>query len=268
MPGKGRTVVPVLPGGRVEHRRSLALSVRHAAVAPRALGSSTRHTLATRGPAGPATVRGLWQRASLTDARPISLAKSCRSSSGLFAVPHSHFHHRRDARGDGRVDPLPEFICLLKIRLFIHLGRHRVAPFAFPPILVTPLTPSDVFNPSRRPRWPHGDVQLHALGGMLAPAVFRAPGRPDSLPLHTAPRADEPGADRWPGAMRRRLHPPCNACHFALGLEPVSGAFDLGHVARARRDHPLAVRCGLELRPDSPCLIGSRLSARPSEASK
>ena len=336
-------------------------------------------------------------------------------------------------------------------------------------MLVTPPTPSS----SRRLRWPCGDAELQALGGMLAPVVFRAPGRQDFSPLHVAPWADEPDADRWPGALRRlrgewpcvpfgrcdrpaelspnwpartpgdswghgyashhpwqwldlaephalglqidlpddqdvrrltrtvravpdapaldielqirvrrpctlpvalhptlrlnagrvrltlahdgpgltypvpaepgrsraaadarfdslaavplatggtgdftaypqpsdseelmqlmhlrgpvtvdyvdagwaltldwdrsllpdlmlwvshggRLHPPWNGRHFALGLEPVNAAFDLGRVAQAPPDHPLAARRGLKLRPDSPCVIRSRLTAHPS----
>jgi hypothetical protein len=64
-----------------------------------------------------------------------------------------------------------------------------------------------------------------------------------------------------------RLHPPWSGRHYALGLEPVNAAFDLGRVARAPLDHPLALRGGLALRPESPCIIRSRLSAQPSEAS-
>ncbi|HZE92866.1 MAG TPA: hypothetical protein VE029_14330 [Rhizobacter sp.] len=342
-------------------------------------------------------------------------------------------------------------------------------------MLVTPPAPSTAFDSSRRLCWPGGDAALQALGGMLAPVVFRAPGRPDFSPLQVAPWADEPDADRWPGALRRlrgewpcvpfgrcdrparlppgwqpqapgdpwehgyawhhpwhwldlaephalglqidlpadqdvrrltrtvravpdapaldielqihvrractlpvalhptlrlnagrvrltlahdgpgltypvpaepgrsrvaadtrfdrlaavalaaggtgdftaypqasdseelmqlmqmrgpvtahfvdagwaltldwdrallpdlmlwvshggRLHPPWNGRHFALGLEPMNAAFDLGRVACAPPDHPLAARCGLALTPDAPCVIRSRLSACPSEA--
>jgi hypothetical protein len=64
-----------------------------------------------------------------------------------------------------------------------------------------------------------------------------------------------------------RLYPPWNGRHYALGLEPVNAAFDLGRVARPPLDHPLAARVGLVLTPDAPCVIRSRLSAHPSEAS-
>ena len=334
-----------------------------------------------------------------------------------------------------------------------------------------------VSDPCRRLRWPHGDAELQALGGMLAPVVFRAPGRPDFVPLQVAPWADEPDANQWPGALGRlrgewpcvpfgrcdrppdlppgwqaldpgdtwghsyashhpwqwldlaeplalglqielppeqpvprltrivravhdepaldielhitarrhctlpvglhptlrlsagrvqltlahdgpgltypvptepgrsrlaanarfdrldavplaagrsgdlsrypqaidsedllqlmdlrgpvtahyldagwaltldwdrtllpdlmlwishggRLHPPWSGRHFALGVEPVNGAWDLGRVAQAPADHPVANRSGLRLTPDAPCVIRSRLSARPQEASR
>jgi hypothetical protein len=55
---------------------------------------------------------------------------------------------------------------------------------ALAPTLVTSPTSSAV-NTSRRLRWAHGDAELQTLGGMLAPW------------------ADDPDADRWPGAWRR-----------------------------------------------------------------
>jgi hypothetical protein len=52
-------------------------------------------------------------------------------------------------------------------------------------------------------RWPHGSFELQRLGGMLAPVVFRAPGRSDFAPMQVAPWADEPGHDTLPGLMQR-----------------------------------------------------------------
>lgn len=60
-----------------------------------------------------------------------------------------------------------------------------------------------------------------------------------------------------------RLHAPWNGRHFALGVEPLNGAWDLGRVTGLPADHPLASRAGLQLTPDAPCVIRSRLSARP-----
>lgn len=49
--------------------------------------------------------------------------------------------------------------------------------------------------------------------------------------------------------------------HFALGAEPVNSLFDLGRVARAPRDHPLADRLGVILYPDRPWHTRYRISA-------
>lgn len=46
---------------------------------------------------------------------------------------------------------------------------------------------------------------------------------------------------------RGRPMPPWNGRHWALGLEPVHGGFDLGRVAAPPADHPLADRQGLRL---------------------
>jgi hypothetical protein len=62
-----------------------------------------------------------------------------------------------------------------------------------------------------------------------------------------------------------RLHAPWNGRHYALGLEPVNAAFDLSRVATPPPGHPLAARLGLELTPGTPCVIRSRLFARPLE---
>ncbi|HET7795468.1 MAG TPA: hypothetical protein VFL64_18930 [Rhizobacter sp.] len=60
-----------------------------------------------------------------------------------------------------------------------------------------------------------------------------------------------------------RLYPPWNGRHFALGLEPLNGMWDLGRVTQVPTDHPLATRTGLQLAPGAPCVIRSRLAASP-----
>ena len=62
---------------------------------------------------------------------------------------------------------------------------------------------------------------------------------------------------------RGRRHSPWNARHWALGVEPVNGVFDLGRVAVPPADHPLAARRGLALAPQSPCVLRYRFQARP-----
>ncbi|HEX3141346.1 MAG TPA: hypothetical protein VHQ87_14895, partial [Rhizobacter sp.] len=60
-----------------------------------------------------------------------------------------------------------------------------------------------------------------------------------------------------------RLAPPWSGRHYALGVEPLNSAWDLGRVTQLPEDHPLATRRGVRLTPDSPCVIRSRLSAQP-----
>lgn len=54
---------------------------------------------------------------------------------------------------------------------------------------------------------------------------------------------------------------PWRSRHYALGIEPVNGPFDLGQVATPPADHPLAERRGIALTPDHPCVIRARLAA-------
>ncbi|MBI2253445.1 MAG: hypothetical protein HYU58_02375 [Proteobacteria bacterium] len=55
---------------------------------------------------------------------------------------------------------------------------------------------------------------------------------------------------------------PWNNRNYALGIEPVNGAFDLGRVAVPPQGHPLAKRTGLKLAGDQPTRIDYRLAAR------
>lgn len=56
---------------------------------------------------------------------------------------------------------------------------------------------------TRRVSTAHVQAELQALGAMLAPVVFHAPGHPDFAPMQVAPWAGELGADAWPGVLRR-----------------------------------------------------------------
>ncbi len=55
---------------------------------------------------------------------------------------------------------------------------------------------------------------------------------------------------------------PWNSRNYALGVEPVNGAFDLGRVAAPPANHPFAGRRGLVLKKDQPIRIDYRLSAQ------
>lgn len=62
---------------------------------------------------------------------------------------------------------------------------------------------------------------------------------------------------------RGRRHAPWNGRHWALGLEPVNGLFDLGRVARPPQSHPLAPRRGVALAPASVWRLRAELRASP-----
>ena len=120
---------------------------------------------------------------------------------------------------------------------------------------------------ARRLRWSHGEAELQALGGMLAPVVFKAAGQPDFSPLQVAPWADEPGAERWPGGLRRlRGEWPCvpfGRCDRPAGLpadwsprEP-GDAWGHGYASQhawqwLEPDDPLALGLQITLPADQP----------------
>jgi hypothetical protein len=60
-----------------------------------------------------------------------------------------------------------------------------------------------------------------------------------------------------------RIHFPWMSRHLALGAEPVNGQFDLGRVASAPQDHPLASRTGIALDPAQPWTTRYRIAAWP-----
>lgn len=62
---------------------------------------------------------------------------------------------------------------------------------------------------------------------------------------------------------RGRPQSPWSGRHLALGVEPVSGAFDLARIAQPPADHPLADRSGLALSPDAPVTLRYRFEAWP-----
>ncbi|MDP4302257.1 hypothetical protein [Leptothrix discophora] len=62
---------------------------------------------------------------------------------------------------------------------------------------------------------------------------------------------------------RGRPQPPWNSRHWAIGLEPVHGVFDLGRVATPPAEHPLAGRTGLAFSAGQTRHLASRISAWP-----
>ncbi len=60
---------------------------------------------------------------------------------------------------------------------------------------------------------------------------------------------------------RGRAHAPWSGRHVALGVEPMSGFFDLGRVVTPDASHPLAREHGVILTPEQPQVVRYRLSA-------
>lgn len=58
-----------------------------------------------------------------------------------------------------------------------------------------------------------------------------------------------------------RAHAPWSSRHYALGVEPMSGFFDLGRVVTPTPDHPLAANKGVQLRADKPLTVSYSISA-------
>lgn len=62
---------------------------------------------------------------------------------------------------------------------------------------------------------------------------------------------------------RGRTHAPWNGRHWALGIEPVNGPFDLGRIARPPLGHAIATRTGVALDPGHAFEVRARISAAP-----
>lgn len=61
-----------------------------------------------------------------------------------------------------------------------------------------------------------------------------------------------------------RRHAPWSGRHYALGVEPMSGFFDLGRVVTPDARHPLATQHGVTLDPARPLVVAYRLAAEPA----
>lgn len=134
------------------------------------------------------------------------------------------------------------------------------------------------------------------LPGAVFESLSAAPGRDGPLDLGTLPlpfRTEEllqleavPGRVelvyldagwrvelRWPHALLPdvmlwvsnggRAQAPWSSRNYALGVEPLNGLFDLGRVAQADDQHPLAARRGVTLGPGEPLELRYELRAAP-----
>lgn len=61
-----------------------------------------------------------------------------------------------------------------------------------------------------------------------------------------------------------RSHAPWSGRHYALGIEPMSGFFDLGRVVTPTTDHPLADNKGVWLDPAQPLVVRYAIAASSS----
>lgn len=140
-------------------------------------------------------------------------------------------------------------------------GRSRLAPGArFEQLASVPLADGGTGDFSRYPQPADGEDLLQVME-IVGPVTARFVDAGWALTLDWE-RALLPDLLLWI-SHRGRLAPPWSGRHFALGLEPLNSAWDLGRIGRPPAEHPLAARSGLALHPDAPCVIRSRLSAQP-----
>jgi len=186
---------------------------------------------------------------------PVALHPTLRLDAGRVQLKIAH-------DGPGVNYPIPA-----------ELGRSRIAGDArFETLSAVPLAPAEPTGDSRRnvgdftvypqPTDSEELLQLMDIRGPVSADYLDAGWRVTLAWDH----ALLPDLMLWV-SHGGRLHAPWNGRHHALGLEPVNAAFDLGRVATPPPGHPLATRVGLELKPGTPCVIRSRLSARPLEHS-
>lgn len=174
---------------------------------------------------------------------PVALHPTLRLDAGRVAlqVPHA---------GPGLTYPVPA-----------EPGRSRLAPDArFERLDCVPLDGGGHTDLTRYPQPQDGEdlLQLMDLRGPVL-AHFLDAGWTVALDWD---RAVLPDVMLWV-SHRGRQYPPWSGRHWALGVEPLNAAFDLGRVAAPPPGHPLAGRKGLALLPGQPLTIRWRLSAWP-----
>lgn len=114
------------------------------------------------------------------------------------------------------------------------------------------------FDVSRLPL-PQQTEELVQLEACQPPFVLRYPVDRAEVKLDWN-TDDFPDAVLWISNGGRN-YAPWASRNFALGVEPVSGFFDLGRVVTPSADHPLASRTGFAFTAGTPRIIRYRLSA-------
>jgi hypothetical protein len=174
---------------------------------------------------------------------PIALHPTLRLDAGRVALAVSH-------RGPGLNYPVPA-----------EPGRSRLAPGAtFEQLGAVPLADGGTADLTRYPQ-PQDSEELLQLMALSGPVTAHYIDQHWALTLDWD-RALLPDLMLWV-SHRGRLQAPWNGRHWALGVEPVNGAFDLGCVAQPPASHPLAQCTGVALAPDAPLLLRASLSAQP-----
>lgn len=143
-------------------------------------------------------------------------------------------------------------------------GISRLLPdAAFASLRAVPMADGGTLDLSRCPL-PFDTEELLQLQGVSAPVEVHYVDQRWTLRLDWD-RERLPDLMLWV-SHRGRTAPPWNGRHWALGLEPVNGAFDLGRVASPPGDHPMARHAGIALHPGQPWILDYRLQARPDAA--
>ena len=178
---------------------------------------------------------------------PIALHPTLRLDAGRVALNVAH-------TGQGLTYPVPA-----------EAGVSRLQPGAtFSHLGAVPLHDGGRVDLSHYPL-PFDTEELLQLQGVSAPVELHYIDQHWRLQLDWD-RHLLPDLMLWV-SHRGRSAPPWNRRHWALGVEPVNGAFDLGRVATPPAGHPAARNLGLALHPDSPTTVHYRLQAQPDSAS-
>jgi hypothetical protein len=177
---------------------------------------------------------------------PIALHPTLRLDAGRVAldVPHA---------GQGITYPVPA-----------DPGVSRLAPNQrFDRLSAVPRADGSLADLARYPQ-PIDSEELLQLRAITGPVNAHYLDAGWSLTLDWD-RALLPDLMLWV-SHRGRRHAPWNRRHWALGVEPVNGVFDLGRVATPPADHPLADRRGIPLTPGEPWVLRYRIAAQPRPA--
>ena len=141
-------------------------------------------------------------------------------------------------------------------------GLSRLRPDAvFASLRAVPMADGDALDLSRYPLRFDTEELLQLQG-------VNAPVEPDYIDQRWTLRLDWdrtllPDLMLWI-SHRGRSAAPWNGRHWALGVEPVNGPFDLGRVATPPAGHAAARHAGIALHPDVPLTLHYRLQARPN----